>query len=222
MERVPEPELMDEEDQARAYAGADFAEAHQAYVRLFAERFPDAPPDATALDVGCGPGDVTCRFARAYGGWTLHAVDGSPAMLAEARRALEDQADLAARITLVGGVLPGAVLPMDCYDVVLSTSLLHHLHDPFVLWRAVGGHAAPGALVFVADLARPDSAGAARSLVDRYAGGEPDILRRDFFNSLCAAFTPAEVRAQLASSGLGALRVEAVSDRHLIVWGRLP
>ncbi len=34
MDRIPEPELMDEVEQARAYAAADFSEPHQAFVLL--------------------------------------------------------------------------------------------------------------------------------------------------------------------------------------------
>jgi len=56
--------------------------------------------------------------------------------------------------------------------------------------------------------------------VDTYSGDEPEILRTDFFNSLLAAFTPAEVEAQLAEAGLADLRVEATSDRHLMISGR--
>ena len=41
MQRVPEPELMDDPAQALAYAGADFSEPHQAFVAHFRERFPD-------------------------------------------------------------------------------------------------------------------------------------------------------------------------------------
>jgi hypothetical protein len=55
--------------------------------------------------------------------------------------------------------------------------------------------------------------------VEAYAGAEPEILRRDFFNSLCAAFTPDEVRAQLREAGL-ALEVLDVEDRHLVARGR--
>ena len=47
------------------------------------------------------------------------------------------------------------------------------------------------------------------------------MLKRDFHQSLLAAYTPDEVRAQLATAGLDQLKVEAVSDRHLIVWGRI-
>ena len=104
----------------------------------------------------------------------------------------------------------------------MSNSLLHHLHDPLVLWRAVLGHGAPGAAVLVMDLYRPGSTGAAQEIVEAYAGEEPEVLKRDFYNSLCAAFDPAEVREQLAPCGLGALEVRTVSDRHMVVAGRLP
>ena len=80
MKRIVEPELMSGAEQARAYAGADFHAAHSAYVKLFAARFPAFPNTAVVLDLGCGPCDVTIRFARANPGWTFHAVDGSAAI----------------------------------------------------------------------------------------------------------------------------------------------
>src|SRR5206468_4321737 len=73
--RIVEPELMSEAEQARAYAGANFEAAHSRYPLLFRERFPDCPPSGHALDLGCGPGDVTRRFARALPGWRFDAVD---------------------------------------------------------------------------------------------------------------------------------------------------
>jgi len=82
--------------------------------------------------------------------------------------------------------------------------------------------AAPGAAVLVMDLFRPASTGEAQEIVEAYSGEEPEVLKRDFFNSLCAAFEPDEVRAQLEACGLDSLGVRTVSDRHLLVAGRLP
>jgi hypothetical protein len=76
--------------------------------------------------------------------------------------------------------------------------------------------------VFVGDLLRPASEAAARAIVAREAGGEPELLRRDFLHSLCAAYTPDEVRAQLAAAGLAHFAVEVRSDRHWIAYGELP
>jgi SAM-dependent methyltransferase len=219
MKRIVEPELMSEAEQARAYAQADFESAHSAYPRLFAEKFPRRPRRAAVLDLGCGPCDVTIRFARAHPGYRFWAVDGSAAMLRFAKRALA-KARLARRVRLIRGFIPGAPIPERRFDVILASSFLHHLHDPQVLWAAVKRYARPGALVLVPDLRRPATRARARALVRRYSAGEPAVLRRDFYNSLLAAFTPAEVRRQLRAAGLADLRVESVSDRHLLVYGR--
>lgn len=220
MERVPEPELMDDEAQARAYAEADFAEPNSRFVALFATHVGALPPGAAALDLGCGPGDISLRLAEAWPALEVHALDGSAAMLAFAHAALAARPVLAARVRFLQGMVPGAELPRSRYEAVVSNSLLHHLHDPQALWKTVHAHAAPGASVLVMDLARPADEATARALVEEYAAGEPEVLRRDFYNSLLAAFEPAEVRAQLAQAGLSGLRVEMVSDRHLLVHGR--
>ena len=71
------------------------------------------------------------------------------------------------------------------------------------------------------DLMRPASRAAASQLVEEYARDEPELLQRDFFNSLLAAYRPREVRLQLEHSGLAELQVEIVSDRHFVVFGHL-
>ena len=71
------------------------------------------------------------------------------------------------------------------------------------------------------DLMRPDDEHKARGIVERHAAGEPDVLREDFYHSLCAAFTPAEVRNQLDAAGLTHFAVEPISDRHMLVYGVL-
>jgi hypothetical protein len=47
------------------------------------------------------------------------------------------------------------------------------------------------------------------------------VLKRDFYNSLCAAFTPDEVRSQLSEASLDCLEVKTISDRHVVVSGVL-
>jgi len=220
MERVAEPELMLDVEQACAYASADFAEPHQRYVELLRERLEALPSAGHALDLGCGPGDVTIRLARALPGWTIDALDGSPAMLDLARHAAV-ASGVGSRIRFLEATLPAAELPQAGYELLASNSLLHHLAEPDSLWSTIVRSAVAGAFVFVMDLVRPRSEAEARVLVDRYAANEAEVLRRDFLNSLRAAYRPSEVRSQLAHARLGHLTVEEVSDRHLVVWGRL-
>src|SRR5438477_4351979 len=222
MKRIPEPELMDTEEQARAYAAADFSEAHQSYVTLFNQTFPKRPARAAVLDLGCGPADVTLRFAKANPGYAFHAVDGSAAMLSFARQALQSQRALAKRVRLIEGYIPGAPIPRKKYDVILSSNFLHHLHDPMVLWRCVRRYAKTGTRVFVTDLFRPTHRAKAKALVRKYSGGEAPILKRDFYHSLLAAFTPSEIEDQLEEAGLEPLLVRVVSDRHLMIFGEIP
>ena len=221
MKRIPEPELMDSDAQARAYAAADFSEAHQSYVELFDQTFPERPARATVLDLGCGPADVVVRFAWANPHYTFHAVDGSAAMLQYARLALRRRPAIARRIQLTQAFIPEARLPRKAYDVILSSNFLHHLHKPAVLWQTIRRYARRGALVFVTDLFRPPNRAAAKALVEKYAGVEPAILRRDFLNSLLASFTVGEVREQLVQAQLGHLRLDVISDRHMMIFGRM-
>jgi ubiquinone/menaquinone biosynthesis C-methylase UbiE len=174
------------------------------------------------LDLGCGPADIAVRFARLYPRCTVHGVDGSEAMLRYGRRLLDAATDVRSRIELVQGRIPEVGLPRRTYDTVISNSLLHHLPDPGVLWQTTKEHAAPGAPVLIMDLMRPQSESRALEIVETYAGTEPAVLKKDFYNSLRAAFEPEEIRAQLAAAGLHAFTVERASDRHVIVWGRMP
>jgi ubiquinone/menaquinone biosynthesis C-methylase UbiE len=221
MERIPEPELMDELDQARAYAEADFEEVNAGFVQAFGERFPELPTALNILDLGCGPGDIPIRLARFCPEALIQAVDGAPAMIELAEQAVH-AAGVADRVVLLQSTIQEMPDPATPFDAVVSNSLLHHLHDPAVLWRAVVRQGAPGTAVYVMDLKRPESEGRAEEMVAEYAAHEPHQLREDFYNSLLAAFTPAEVEWQLAAAGLEGLSVRAVSDRHLLVEGRLP
>jgi len=212
---------MDEAEQARAYALADFAEPNERFVGYF-EQFCPGLCTGAVLDLGCGPGDIVLRLATRHPELVVHGLDGSTAMLHFASERLHETPSLSGRVQFVEGLLPGATLPLPGYDAVISNSLLHHLHEPRHFWNAVREAGKPGAAVLVMDLYRPASEPAAWAIVEQYAGSEPEVLKRDFHASLCAAFEPGEIRAQLRECGLDELDVRIVSDRHVLVTGRLP
>lgn len=220
MQRIPEPELMNDKVQAQAYACADFATPHNHFIELFQEKFPGLQIEDAVLDLGCGPADISRRFMQAYPACHVHGVDGAKAML-EFGEQLNQQAGLSHRMQLIEACLPSVTLPQKFYHVIISNSLLHHLHDPFVLWQTIKQHAKPFAHVFVMDLMRPESEEKARQLMELYAADEPPILQQDFYNSLLAAFTHEEVQQQLDEMGLGGLEVKVVSDRHMVISGQL-
>jgi ubiquinone/menaquinone biosynthesis C-methylase UbiE len=219
MLRVTEPELMDEPSQAEAYAAADFAEAHERIVEHFAVCFPGVEVAGHVLDLGCGPGDISFRFAMRFPGASVIGVDGSAAMIELARQRQSRETGTGDRVHFIEGRIPGTSIPSMPYSAIISNSLLHHLHRPAVLWDTIAAYASAGTRIYVADLRRPPTTAVARQMVDSYAAGEPEVLRRDFYHSLCAAFEPAEVEAQLEAAGLPELAVAVISDRHLVVHG---
>ena len=218
MERILEPEIMEDAEQALAYAKADFSTSNQWYVDHLLTDFPRNL--GNVLDIGCGPADVPVRLGRAHSTIRITAIDGSAAMLSHAQKAVE-AAGLQKRIATAQGYIPGLPFDEHSFDAVLSKDLLHHLPDPMALWSEARRLGRRGAAVYVMDLFRPDSPKAARMIVEAVAGNEHSILKEDFYNSLCAAFTVEEVRAQVSRSGLG-LDVIQISDRHMLIRGILP
>jgi len=220
MQRTPEPELMDGLEQARAYASADFSGSDQALVDRVAALFPSGL-GSRLLDLGCGPGNISFRLADRYPQAEVIGVDGAAAMLALAEQQLQGLAPVLQRLRFQLCCLPSSDLPRGC-SAVVSNSLLHHLHDPQVLWSCLGLCAAPGAFVYVKDLRRPATAEAALALQRLHLADAPAVLQHDYIASLHAAFTPEEVQQQLQTAGLAdQLQVAALEDRYLEVWGQL-
>jgi len=220
MHRTPEPELMEGLEQALAYAAANFAASDQALIERLEQLFPGGLGERL-VDLGCGPGNISFRMAERYSGAAVLGIDGAAAMLAPALQQLAEQPHLQGRLRFEQVCLPAADLPGG-YTAVVSNSLLHHLHDPQVLWRSVAQLAAPGACVYIKDLRRPATPQAALALQQLHLADAPLVLQHDYIASLHAAFTPEEVQQQLQQAGLAdQLQVAALEDRYLEVWGQL-
>jgi ubiquinone/menaquinone biosynthesis C-methylase UbiE len=217
MERILEPELMDDEQQSVAYAQADFSTSNQFFVDSLVQDFPTHL--RIVVDIGCGPADVVIRLARAAPNAAITALDGSAPMVALARAAVR-AAGVADRIALLHTRVPGPPPDARSFDAVLSKDLLHHLPDPQVLWNEVKRLGRPGAAVYVMDLVRPETPEAARAMVEDGAGSEDPILQRDFYNSLLAAFSIEELHQQLRDAGLE-LTVAPAGPRHMLIKGNL-
>lgn len=219
MQRRPEPELMTDPAKAAAYAAADFSSAHDHFIELIAQEFGH-DLYGPALDLGCGPGDIAIRFARAYPHCHVDGIDGAAAMLAAGQHSIANSG-VADRIHLQLGYLPDAQAQRAQYPIIFSNSLLHHLADPMVLWHSIRRYAAPGAKIAIMDLLRPENKAHAAELVAKYAQGEAEVLRQDFYHSLLAAYRIEEIETQLTAAGLSQLQVRVSSDRHCFIVGQV-
>ena len=220
--RIPEPEVMNDPLQVDAYAAADFSGTDQAMVERIATLLHSSgasfKPQARLLDLGCGPGNITARLAQRWPKCSVLGLDAADRMIAVA-----DDRRRAAGLSRERLRYEQALLPIhqadQPADLIVSNSLLHHLHDPHQLWSSLTPLASPHCLVLHRDLRRPDSQASIDRLCQCHVADAPLVLQRDYRASLHASFSLEEVKAQLLLAGLEHLQVVAVEDRYLEVSG---
>ena len=218
MQRILEPELMNDKAQAEAYAAADFEQSDKLIIEAFDVYFPGTEIKGSILDLGCGPGNISFQVAKRFPDCHVLGIDGATEMirLANERRIRERLQD---RITFITGIIPDTMIPQAHYSAIVSNSFLHHLHYPDVLWSTVKQNASPNTKIVIIDLFRPQTKEDALTIVKKYSGDEPEILQHDFYHSLLAAFTPEEIEQQLVCAGMTELKVKTITDRHVLIYG---
>ena len=229
MQRSPEPELMNAPDQVIAYADADFSCGDHSFIERLSELKSQAlpvPPEAgLILDLGCGPGNISERLAVRWPLSNVIGLDGSSSMIGMANQRLSDVCpaikNLSYLLVDLSQCCLGDIPQINGASVIVSNSLLHHLHNPQMLWTSVEQLAEPNALILHRDLRRPSNEQEVDALCAHYVRHAPTVLQRDFRASLIAAFTTDEVRDQLDQAGLGHFTVTEIGDRYLEVCGQM-
>ena len=229
MQRSPEPELMNAPDQVIAYSDADFSCGDHSVIerlsQLMEQALPVLPEAALILDLGCGPGNISERLAVRWPLSNVIGLDGASSMIGMANQRLSDVCpaikNLSYLLVDLSQCCLGDIPQINGASVIVSNSLLHHLHNPQMLWTSVEQLAEPNALILHRDLRRPPNEQEVDALCAHYVRHAPTVLQRDFRASLIAAFTTDEVRDQLDQAGLGHFTVTEIGDRYLEVCGQM-
>ncbi|MEU9454977.1 class I SAM-dependent methyltransferase [Streptomyces sp. NPDC048277] len=96
------------------------------------------------VDLGSGPGVVSCLFAEVFPGARVLAVDGSEPLLDRARARAERQG-VGDRFDVLAGELPGVLDELDYpADLIWAGHSLHHLGDQRAALTAFAERLAPG------------------------------------------------------------------------------
>jgi ubiquinone/menaquinone biosynthesis C-methylase UbiE len=218
--RTPEPEVMDTAEEAGDYDAMDHAEVN---ARFCDDLLALRPAPGRVLDVGTGTALIPIELCRRAVDAEVHAVDLAFSMLAIARRNVE-RAGLGARVHLEPGDAKSTRWAKNSFDAVVSNSLVHHIPEPERVLREMHRLVRPGGVLFVRDLARPESRERAHELVQAYAPLPPtadplalalhERQRHLFEASLHAALTLNEVVALVAPLRVPRDAVRLTSDRH--------
>ncbi|MER7988862.1 class I SAM-dependent methyltransferase [Streptomyces noursei] len=190
-----------------------FYEQAAAWLReLLGPDAADAPDGGPApvrriLDVGSGPGVVSCLLARAFPDAEVCAVDATEALLDRAR-ARAERLGLGDRIHTHCAEVPHGLDPLGGADLIWSSKALHHIGDQRGAVAALAGHLRPGGLLAVCE------GGLAPRFLPRDIGiGRPGLQARldaaaeDWFADMRAALPDAtdtleDWPAFLANAGL--------------------
>ncbi|WP_437952169.1 class I SAM-dependent methyltransferase [Sorangium sp. So ce296] len=211
--RVLEPEVMDTDEDARAYDSMDHAAVNTAFCDALLCHDPDL---AYALDVGTGTCLLPIELCRRVPTARIKAIDLSASMLDLGRRRVE-QAGLTGAIALALADAKALPEPDETFSAVLSNSIVHHIPEPMQVMREMFRVLRPGGLLFIRDLLRPEDEASVAALVAAVAANDTPYQRALFDASLRAALALEEVREILRSLGIPPECAQVTSDRHWTV-----
>ena len=231
MERVPEPELMEEKEQVISYDKADFSEGEVNLINqinhyLLRKNISLSEKDLI-VDLGCGPGNISEKLAIKWPNTAVVGIDGSKEMILRAeynknistdKKKLKNLRYICSDIKDIK--LNNFLLNRDI-SLLVSNSLIHHithLEDFFNTIRSLSSNIT---LNFHKDLKRPLDEKSALELKAQCSTKYNKVLTDDYYASLRASYTFKELKNFTLENDLSSLDVFEEGDNYLIVYGNV-
>lgn len=224
LQRKLEPEVMDSAEDATQYNNMDHSQVNQRFVdellallstrEEFKSRLDDDQQDLIdVLDIGTGTALIPAMLCDQHSAFRVMAIDMAINMLDLANYNVQSSLR-PDRIQLVKADAKDLEYDSEMFDVVISNSIVHHIHSPAQCMAEMVRVLKPGGAMFVRDLMRPASMETLESIVETYAGDETEYSRQLFHQSLHAALTLDEIQQLVSDCGWNPDGVKATSDRH--------
>jgi ubiquinone/menaquinone biosynthesis C-methylase UbiE len=218
IDRVLEPEVMEDLQEAIEYNDMDFSEVNRAFVTDFVAY---ATQDGLTLgrdilDLGTGTARIPVELCNQVPSVRVMASDASTQMLELARYNIEIH-HMLDRIQLHRGDAKKLVFGREFFDAVISNSLVHHLPECESFFAESLRVLRPSGVLFVRDLFRPDSKQEVERLVALHAGTENKRSQQLLRQSLEAALRLDELAELLSRLGIESSCIRQSSDRHWTV-----
>lgn len=223
--RVPEPEVMDDSNEVRAYSSA----SAEAYLSTVDDSFVEhalrliGSASGWAIDLGCGPGQIVRKLSVRLPQWKFVGVDRSQTMIRGAvetspfpgrSRDLEAASSRVRNTCFLLGDANSLPFPDASFDLILSNSVLHHIGDPARLLAEIRRVARPEAAILLRDLRRPSRIGYPFHV--RWHGRHYEgLMYKLYCDSVHAAYTCRELTAMLRSAGIPGARLFTQGFTHL-------
>ncbi|MFB7914322.1 class I SAM-dependent methyltransferase [Streptomyces sp. NPDC056061] len=159
------------------------------------------------LDIGSGPGVITCLLAEVFPEAEVVAVDGTEALL-ERARARAERLGLGGRVRTLRADIPDDLELLGGADLIWAGNSLHHMGDQRAVLAGFAESLRPGGTVALVEGGLPS-----RQLPRDIGIGRPgledrlDAIRADWFDSMRASLPGStreteDWRALIAAAGL--------------------
>jgi ubiquinone/menaquinone biosynthesis C-methylase UbiE len=111
---------------------------------------PHIKPDMKILDVGCGPGNLTCDFAKLVPEGSVIGLDRSEDIISQARELAESKG--ITNVSFTEGNIFSLDYPDNEFDIVHAHQVLQHVGDASTAVREMRRVTKPGGIVASRDM----------------------------------------------------------------------
>jgi len=231
MERVPEPELMEEKEQVISYDEADFSEGEVNLIKqinhyLLRKDISLGKKDLI-VDLGCGPGNISEKLAIKWPNTEVVGIDGSKEMILRAehnKNISKNKKKLKNLIYIcsdIRDIKSYNFLLKKRISLLVSNSLIHHITNLEDFFNIIRSLSSKVTINFHKDLKRPFNEKTALELKAKCSTKYNEILTNDYYASLKASYTFKELKNFTLENDLSSLEVFEDSDKYLIVYGNV-
>ena len=231
MERVVEPELMEEEDQVISYAKADFSEGENNLINqinyFLSKNDISLDEKDLIVDLGCGPGNISEKLSIKWPKATVVAIDGSKEMIriAELNKKSSSNRSRLKNLRYICADIKKLKLSEISLDknikLLVSNSLIHHITYLDDFFNCIERLSSNLTINFHKDLKRPNDEKSALYLKEKCGEKYNDILTNDYYASLKASYTSKELKDFIFENKLSSLEVFEEGDQYLVIYGKV-
>jgi len=231
MERIPEPELMEEKEQVISYDEADFSEGevnliNQINQYLLKKNISLGKKDLF-VDLGCGPGNIAEKLAIKWPNTEVVGIDGSKEMIlrAEYKKSISTYQKKLQNLRYICSdikeIKSNNFLLKKRISLLVSNSLIHHITNIEDFFNTIRSLSSNITVNFHKDLKRPSDEKSALKLKAQCSTKYNEILTNDYYASLRASYTFKELKNFTLENDLSSLDVFEEGENYLIVYGNV-
>jgi len=231
MERVPEPELMEEKEQVISYDKADFSEGEVNLIKqinhyLLRKNISLSEKDLI-VDLGCGPGNISEKLAIKWPNTAVVGIDGSKEMIlrAEYKKNISTNQKKLKNLRYICSDIRDIKLDNFLFkkeiNLLVSNSLIHHITYIEDFFYTIKSLSSNSTVNFHKDLKRPLDEKSALELKAQCSKIYNETLTNDYYASLKASYTFKELKNFILQNDLSSLDVFEEGENYLIVYGNV-